>query len=88
MMQRDSSSESGYLSESDLVFRQQEETVRKSSSKDERVVPRPGYLVELCGEPIPLELIEFRILKFLATNLTRPIRGGKSPKRSGPRNTP
>ena len=65
-MPRDPSFESWYVSESDLVFRYQEETARKSSVKNDRLVPRPGYLVELCGEPIPLELIEFRILKFLA----------------------
>jgi DNA-binding response OmpR family regulator len=34
--------------------------------KDERVSPRPGYLIELSGQAIPLDLIEFRILRFLS----------------------
>jgi DNA-binding response OmpR family regulator len=65
-MRRDSSAETGYFSEPDLVFRTQEETARAAAQRDEQVVPRPGYLVELCGEPIPLDLIEYRILTFLA----------------------
>ena len=65
-MRRDPSAETGYFSEADLIFRSQEEASRAAAQKDEQVVPRPGYLVELCGEPIPLDLIEYRILVFLA----------------------
>ena len=65
-MRRDPSAETGYFSEPDLIFRSQEEAARAAAQKDEQVVPRPGYLVELCGEPIPLDLIEYRILIFLA----------------------
>ncbi len=66
MMRRDPDSESGYVAGADFVFREQEQVARQAAQRDEQIVPRPGYLVELSGEPIPLEPIEYRILKFLA----------------------
>lgn len=65
-MQGDTPAESGYVAREEHIFRLGEKARKKTDRKDERVVPRPGYLVELSGEPIPLEAVEFKILTFLA----------------------
>jgi len=65
-MNRDPYAESAYESPLESDFQQQEKTRRARTQKDERVVPRPGYLVELSGQAIPLEPIEYLILTFLA----------------------
>jgi DNA-binding response OmpR family regulator len=59
------SHESAFESQDAWVFGRQERVRRRR--KDEQISPRPGYLVELSGQAIPLELIEFRILRFLSS---------------------
>jgi DNA-binding response OmpR family regulator len=47
--------------------RSRREHLERRRRKDDRVTPRAGYLVELLGEAIPLELVEFRLLDFLSS---------------------
>lgn len=65
-MPRNSSEDPAYVAPLDIVFEEREQVRRRASIHDEQVTPRAGYLVELSGEPITLEYIEFRILRFLA----------------------
>lgn len=58
------SHESAFESQEAWGFARKEHLRRRR--KDEQVSPRPGYLVELSGQAIPLDLIEFRILQFLS----------------------
>jgi DNA-binding response OmpR family regulator len=66
VMSRDSSEDPAYVSRLDIVFEEREQIRRRESINDEQVTPRAGYLVELSGQPINLEFLEFRILRFLA----------------------
>jgi DNA-binding response OmpR family regulator len=47
--------------------RARREHVQRRRRKDERAAPRAGYLVELSGEPISLDLVEYRLLNFLSS---------------------
>jgi DNA-binding response OmpR family regulator len=63
-MTRDEEERTAYYSREESKFVYEE--VERQRQKNDRVAPRPGYLVELSGEAIPLEEIEFRILTFLS----------------------
>ncbi|MDG2385769.1 MAG: winged helix-turn-helix domain-containing protein [Pirellulaceae bacterium] len=65
-MNRDEDKESSYVASFELEFREQEEVGRRATLNDEQLAPRSGYLVELGGQPINLDYVEFRILRFLA----------------------
>jgi len=56
--------------EAGFYGREDWEAVRKEvlrqRRKQEQATPRPGYLVELSGQAISLEYLEYRILQFLA----------------------
>ena len=63
-MSRDETDRAGYFAREELQFLY-EDPVRQQKKQDQ-VTPRAGYLVELSGEAIPLEPLEYRILIFLA----------------------
>lgn len=58
------SQEAGFQAEDDWGDLRQE--ARRQRQKREQVTPRPGYLVELSGQAIPLEYLEYQILQFLS----------------------
>ena len=60
------SHEAGFQAEDEWRFTQQ--LRRRRRQQEERAVPRPGYLIELSGQPIALEYLEFRILRFLSSH--------------------
>jgi len=65
-MARNEEERTAYYAREELQFVYEE--VERQRQKNDRVAPRPGYLVELSGEAIPLEEIEFRILTFLSAS--------------------
>ncbi|MCP4195317.1 MAG: winged helix-turn-helix transcriptional regulator [Planctomycetaceae bacterium] len=65
-MNRDADKDSSYVESFELEFREQDEVQRRATLNDEQVAPCSGYSVELGGNPIQLDFIEFRILRFLA----------------------
>lgn len=54
-------------------YRAGREHVQRRRRKDERITPRAGYLVELAGEAIALEPVEYRLLTFLAAHPYKPF---------------
>jgi DNA-binding response OmpR family regulator len=60
------SHEAGFSDEEEVRF-ERDELLRRRR-KDQRAAPRAGYLIELAGEPISLELVEYRLLQFLSAH--------------------
>jgi DNA-binding response OmpR family regulator len=44
------------------------EAIERRRRKQHQATPRAGYLVELSGEPISLDYVEFRLLDFLSAH--------------------
>ncbi len=65
-MKRESFDEMAYVAGEDERLYPLTEYREQLKQQQESVHPRGTYLVELSGEPIPLETIEFRILMFLS----------------------
>lgn len=65
-MTRDSDKESAYVRQFEMHFAEREEVHRRATINDELATPRAGYLVEISGQPINLDFVEFRILMFLS----------------------
>ncbi|MCA9151371.1 MAG: helix-turn-helix domain-containing protein [Planctomycetales bacterium] len=58
------SQEAGFQAEDDWGdFRKEN---RRQRQKREQSTPRPGYLIELSGQAISLDYLEYRILQFLS----------------------
>lgn len=63
---------SGHESHESARFQQEEirflldQQAQRTKHKDELSAPRTPYMVELSGQAIPLEYLEFEILKFLS----------------------
>ncbi len=65
-MAGDDSYEAGFSDEEEI--RSWREERQRHRRKDRRVTPRAGYLIELSGEPISLDLVEYRLLQFLSSH--------------------
>ena len=58
------SHEAGFSDEDEIRFWREE--VQRRRRENRRVTPRPGFLVELSGQAIPLDYVEYRLLEFLS----------------------
>ena len=56
--------EAGSFDEDELRF--EREASQRRRRQQHRATPRAGYLVELSGQPISLDYVEFQLLNFLS----------------------